>query len=63
MFGVSSIYILDQKGRVLITRSYRSDLPANIHENFNKKLLEFDEYTIKPVIMDKDGTDLLLHKV
>ncbi|CAD8105829.1 unnamed protein product [Paramecium sonneborni] len=55
MFGISSIYILDQKGRVLITRQYRNELPANIHETFNKKLLEFDEYTQKPVMIDKDG--------
>jgi len=45
MLGISSIFILDQKGRVLITRAYRSDLPVNIYETFNKKLLEYDEYT------------------
>ena len=45
MLGISSIYILDQKGRVLITRSYRSDLSTTIYETFNKKLLEYDEYT------------------
>ena len=55
MQGISSIYILDQKGRVLITRSYRSDLSATIYETFNKKLLEYDEYTQKPIIMDKEG--------
>ncbi len=46
MSGISAIYILDHKGRVLITRSYRGDLPVNIHDIFNKKLLEYDEYTI-----------------
>lgn len=55
MSGISAIYILDHKGRVLITRSYRADLPINIHDIFNKKLLEYDEYTIKPVLKDKDG--------
>jgi len=57
MLGISAIYILDQKGRVLITRAYRSDLPQQIHETFNKKLLEYDEYTTKPVIVDKEGTN------
>ena len=32
MSGISSIYILDQKGKVLITRAYRADVPLNIHE-------------------------------
>lgn len=46
MSGISAIFILDHKGRVLITRSYRGDLPVDIHGIFNKKLLEYDEYTI-----------------
>lgn len=29
MTGISAIYILDHKGRVLISRSYRGDLPSN----------------------------------
>jgi len=54
MTGISSIYILDQKGKVLITRAYRADVPLNIHEKFNQKLLEFDETTLKPVILDNE---------
>lgn len=56
MSGISSIYILDQKGKVLITRAYRADVPLNIHEKFNQKLLEFDETTLKPVILDNEIT-------
>jgi hypothetical protein len=33
--GLSSIYILDLKGRVLITRSYRGDLSNEIYDNYN----------------------------
>ena len=55
MSGISGIYILDHKGRVLINRSYRADLPINIHDIFNKKLLEYDEYTIRPVLSDVNG--------
>lgn len=55
MSGISAIYILDHKGRVLISRSYRGDLPINIHDIFNKKKLEYDEYTIEPILRDKDG--------
>lgn len=54
MSGISAIYILDLKGRVLITRSYKCDIPNDISETFNKKILEFDETTIKPVFTD-DG--------
>jgi len=54
MTGISSIYILDQKGKVLITRAYRADVPLNIHEKFNQKLLEYDETTLKPVILDNE---------
>ena len=63
MSGISSIYILDHKGRVLITRAYRGDVPHNIHEKFNKKLLEYDESTIKPVFVENDGTSFFHTKV
>ena len=55
MLGLSNLSILDAKGRVIITRAYRSDVPQNIFETFNRKILEFDEYTIKPIISDKEG--------
>lgn len=47
MCGISAIYILDKKGRVLISRHFRPDIPGNIYDIFNKKILEFDEYTLK----------------
>nr|ABB13588.1 Apm1Ap [Tetrahymena thermophila] len=53
--GISAIYILDHKGRVLITRCYKGDLPINIHDIFNKKLLEYDEFSVKPILRDKYG--------
>lgn len=43
MSGISSIYILDHKNRVIISRAYRADVPSNIHDIFNSKLLEIDE--------------------
>jgi hypothetical protein len=47
MCGISALYILDKKGRVLISRHFRPDLPSNIYDAFNKKILEYDEYTLK----------------
>lgn len=51
MCGISAIYILDKKGRVLISRHFRPDLPGNIYDIFNKKILEFDEYTLKYIFL------------
>jgi AP-1 complex subunit mu len=69
MCGISAIYILDKKGRVLISRHFRSDLPSNIYDIFNKKILEYDEYTLKyphtyyrPVIKDKENHLFYFHK-
>lgn len=47
MCGISAIYILDKKGRVLISRNFRTDISSNIQDIFNKKILEYDDYTIK----------------
>ncbi len=63
MSGISAIYILDHKGRVLITRAYRADIPYNIHEKFNQKMIENDETTSKPVFIDSDGTSYFYTRV
>lgn len=69
MCGISALYILDKKGRVLISRHFRPDLPTNIYDVFNKKILEYDEYTLKylapyirPIIKDKDNHLFYFHK-
>lgn len=63
MSGLSAIYILDHKGRVLITRAYRADVPYNIHEKFNQKLIENDEMSIKPIFVENDGTSFFYTRV
>lgn len=62
MCGISALYILDKKGRVLISRHFRPDLPSNIYDAFNKKILEYDEYTLKPIIKSKDNNLFYFHK-
>lgn len=62
MCGISAIYVLDKKGRVLISRHFRPDLPSNIYDIFNKKILEYDEYTMKPIIKDKENNLFYFHK-
>ena len=53
----SAIYILDGKGKVLISRNYRGDIPMNVIERFPKLLAEQEEdNTITPVIQDDNVT-------
>ena len=48
MSGISSIYILDKKGRPIIFRNYRGDVTQDISSNFQKKVLELEENNLKP---------------
>eukprot|EP01114_Cavostelium_apophysatum_P015891 TRINITY_DN4421_c0_g1_i1.p2 TRINITY_DN4421_c0_g1~~TRINITY_DN4421_c0_g1_i1.p2 ORF type:complete len:429 (-),score=126.65 TRINITY_DN4421_c0_g1_i1:1983-3269(-) len=50
---VHAVYILDRKGKIIITRNYRGDLPNNIPQRFvTKALMEEEELNVKPVIED-----------
>jgi len=51
--GIGAIFILDRKGRAIISRTYRGNIPVNTYDVFNKMLLEFDEFSIKPILKDK----------
>ncbi|ORY08424.1 clathrin adaptor, mu subunit [Basidiobolus meristosporus CBS 931.73] len=48
----SAVFLLDLKGKVLISRNYRGDIPMTVVENFMPLLLEAeeDEQTLTPVI-------------
>ena len=54
--GCSAIFFLDQKLKIIISRDYRGDVPPNVTDRFQRKLLEMDERTMKPVFTDKDTT-------
>lgn len=55
----SAVYILDQKGKILISRNYRGDVPLNIAERFVAKILEEEEeLNVKPVI-EEEGVSFL----
>ncbi len=51
-----AIYILDQKGKVIINRNYRGDLPSNVPQRFMGKLLneEEEETHAKPFVEDEE---------
>ena len=54
--GCSAIYFLDQKGKIIISRDYRGDVSSSITERFQRKVLELDERTLKPVFTERDTT-------
>ena len=48
MSGISAVYFLDRKGRVIIFRNYRGEVDQNISEGFIDKVLELDENNMRP---------------
>lgn len=54
MIGMSSLAILDKKGKSLLLRNYRADIPPNHLELFNRKYLEHDPEIHPPIITHGD---------
>lgn len=52
--GPSAVFILDSKGKILISRNYRGDVPMSAAERFVAKITEDEDMNIKPVI-EEDG--------
>lgn len=50
----SAIFITDTKGKVIISRNYRGDIPMAVSEKFSLFIQEKDEYELRPVFTD-DG--------
>eukprot|EP00771_Trimastix_marina_P001419 gnl/Trimastix_PCT/2493.p1 GENE.gnl/Trimastix_PCT/2493~~gnl/Trimastix_PCT/2493.p1 ORF type:complete len:551 (+),score=265.77 gnl/Trimastix_PCT/2493:62-1654(+) len=50
----SAVYVLDLKGKVIICRNYRGDIPISIADNFIECVVEEEECNIRPVFI-KDG--------
>ena len=50
----SAVFILDPKGKLLITRDFRGDISLKAAEKFVNYLVEEDEITKKPVF-EVDG--------
>jgi AP-1 complex subunit mu len=56
----SAIYFLDAKGKILISRNYRSDVPQAVVARFIDKLLEEDEVALAPIIEEEGITYLFV---
>jgi len=48
-----AIYILDSKGRPIISKNFRDDLPHNVAQRFSTRLVEEEEINMKPVLEDE----------
>lgn len=58
---ISAIYFLDNKGKVIISRDYRSNTSHKCVERFVSRVLEEDENDLKPVF-EEDGTNYVYVK-
>jgi len=47
-----AIYFLDLKGKVILSRNYRGDLPTNAAQRFISRILEEEEDTVRPIFQD-----------
>jgi AP-1 complex subunit mu len=51
----SAIHILDSRGKVLISRDYRGDVPMSAADEFASRLAELEECDEIPIYTDADG--------
>jgi len=54
--GCSAIFFLDTKGKILICRDYRGDVPLSCAGRFINKLMEEEELNIKPILEEDNIT-------
>ena len=54
MSGISCIFLLDCKGRILVSRNYRHDLNEELYEELNQYIIANSE-NLKPIFQDKKG--------
>jgi len=46
---------MDLKGKILISRNYRGDVPMSVAERFVSRVLDMDESELTPVL-EEDGS-------
>ena len=46
---MSALFILDTKGKVIVTRNYRGDIPTHAIDRFSLHIQENDEADLRPV--------------
>ena len=53
----SCLHILDSRGKVLISRDYRGEVPMSAAEDFAARLADTDASEETPIYTDEDGVD------
>ena len=51
--SASAVFILDLKGRLLISRDYRGDIPAAVATKFATRVLQQEETELRPVVNEE----------
>uniref|UniRef100_A0A6B2L4Z2 MHD domain-containing protein n=1 Tax=Arcella intermedia TaxID=1963864 RepID=A0A6B2L4Z2_9EUKA len=59
--SVSALFILDSKGKIIISRDYRGDVRVSCVDRFVQRLVEEDESSLKPVF-EEDGINYIYVK-
>jgi AP-1 complex subunit mu len=59
--AASAAFILDHKGKVLICRNYRGDVPMSVASKFVSEMLMEEEVNVKPVV-EVDGVSFVYVK-
>lgn len=59
----SAVFILDMKGKVIISRNYRGDVPMNCVERFSGHVLEAEEADERPVWLEHGAFCRILSEV
>jgi len=59
--AASAVFVLDSKGKILISRNYRGDVPMSVASRFISKQLEEDEMNVKPII-EEEGVSYIFVK-
>lgn len=54
MIGISALAVIDKKGKSILSRNYRREVPGNFLDLLNQKLLEFDMDNSPPLIVLED---------
>lgn len=52
----SALFIMDSKGKVIISRNYRGDVPMNVSDRFSLHIQEKDEMELRPVFTEEGIT-------
>jgi len=59
--AASAVFVLDQKGKILISRNYRGDVPMSVASRFISRIIEEDETNVKPII-EEEGVSYIYVK-